>query len=61
MEKQPKLAESVRTQQELILKEWIALQLAATTLRRDLMKESELRDQSREFLSLFTQGPGGER
>ena len=59
MEKQPKLAESVRTQQELILKEWLALQLAATTLRRDLMKESELRDHSREFLSLFTKALEG--
>ena len=59
MEKQPKLAESVRTQQELILKDWIALQLASTTLRRDLMKESELRDHSREFLSLFSKALEG--
>ena len=59
MEKPPKLAETVRTQQELILKEWIAFQLAATTLRRDLMKEHELRDHSREFLSLFTRALEG--
>ncbi|MEP7150667.1 MAG: STAS domain-containing protein [Nitrospira sp.] len=59
MEKQRKLAESVRTQQEAILKDWVALQLTASTLRRDLIKESELRDQSREFLSLFTKSLEG--
>jgi rsbT co-antagonist protein RsbR len=36
-----------------ILAEWIRLQLAATTLRADLMKESELREQSRDMLSLL--------
>jgi rsbT co-antagonist protein RsbR len=36
-----------------VLAEWVQLQLAATTLRSDLMKESELREQSREFLSLL--------
>ncbi len=59
MVNQNKLAESVRTQQEVILKDWVAFQLAATSLRRDLMKESELRDQSREFLSLFAQALHG--
>ncbi|MCW5799018.1 MAG: STAS domain-containing protein, partial [Nitrospira sp.] len=36
-----------------ILNDWVEFQLNAITLRRDLMKESELREQSREFLSLF--------
>ena len=36
-----------------VLAEWIQLQLAAVTLRSDLMKESELREQSREFVGLF--------
>ncbi len=36
-----------------VLAEWIRLQLAATTLRADLMRESELREQSRELLSLL--------
>lgn len=36
-----------------ILTEWMRLQLAATTLRADLMKESELREQSRDLLSLL--------
>ena len=36
-----------------VLAEWMRLQLAATTLRADLMKENELREQSRELLSLL--------
>ena len=36
-----------------LLPEWIDRQLAAGTLRRDLMKEDELREQSRRFLQLF--------
>ena len=36
-----------------VLAEWIRLQLAATTLRGDLMKENELREQSRDLLSLL--------
>ena len=55
MEKRHKLTETMRTQQDVILKEWMECQLAATTLRRDLIKEGELRDQSRVFLSLLTQ------
>ena len=55
MEKRTKLAEIVRNQQDIILKDWVDFQLSAITLRRDLMKESELREQSREFLNLFTQ------
>src|SRR5262249_15283503 len=33
-----------------LLSEWIANQLAATTMRRDLLKADELEDQSRRFL-----------
>jgi rsbT co-antagonist protein RsbR len=36
-----------------LLADWIREQLAATTLRGDLMKESELREQSRRFLNLL--------
>ncbi|MEJ0037249.1 MAG: STAS domain-containing protein [Gammaproteobacteria bacterium] len=36
-----------------VLAEWVELQLASTSLRSDLMKQGELREQSREFLSLF--------
>jgi rsbT co-antagonist protein RsbR len=41
------------SQEKDVLADWIQNQLAANTLRGDLMKESELREQSREFLSLF--------
>jgi rsbT co-antagonist protein RsbR len=36
-----------------VLADWVKLQLASGSLRSDLMKETELREQSREFLSLF--------
>jgi rsbT co-antagonist protein RsbR len=39
-------------EQEL-LKQWISRQLAATTLRRDLVSDAVLREQSTEFLGLF--------
>jgi rsbT co-antagonist protein RsbR len=55
MEKRHKLTETMGTQQDVILKEWVEFQLASTNLRPNLMKEHELRDQSREFLNLFTQ------
>jgi rsbT co-antagonist protein RsbR len=38
-----------------LLPEWIRRQLAAKTYRGDLMKEDELREQSRKFLSLVRQ------
>jgi rsbT co-antagonist protein RsbR len=38
---------------EELLAEWLKAQLAASTLRTDLMKESELRQQSRELLGLL--------
>jgi rsbT co-antagonist protein RsbR len=43
----------ISAQEKELLADWIQNQLSATTLRGDLMKESELREQSREFLSLF--------
>jgi rsbT co-antagonist protein RsbR len=42
----------VHAHQEL-LADWIREQLSASTLRADLMKEGELREQSRELLSLM--------
>jgi rsbT co-antagonist protein RsbR len=41
------------SQEKDVLADWIQNQLASSTLRGDLMKETELREQSREFLSLF--------
>jgi rsbT co-antagonist protein RsbR len=42
----------MKSQKELLL-EWVQTQLAADSMRSDLMKESELKEQSREFLGLF--------
>jgi rsbT co-antagonist protein RsbR len=36
-----------------ILSDWVAQQLAAVTLRRDLINDAELREQSRRFLEAF--------
>jgi rsbT co-antagonist protein RsbR len=36
-----------------VLNEWVQLQLAATTLRSDLMSERDLREQCREFIQLL--------
>jgi len=45
--------------QKDLLADWIQAQLAATTLRANLMKENELREQSREFLSLMQAATDG--
>lgn len=55
MQKSSQFAQSLHGQRESLLKEWIARQLATTSLRRDLMKESELREQSSQFLDAFIQ------
>ena len=43
----------VLSNEQDILREWVRLQLAASSVHSDLIKENELREQSREFLSLF--------
>jgi rsbT co-antagonist protein RsbR len=48
----------VLANEQEVLNEWVQLQLASVTLRSDLMKESELREQSREFISLFRAAVG---
>jgi rsbT co-antagonist protein RsbR len=49
------LADDIRARQDVILKDWIVYQLSGLTLRRDLLKESELRESSRHFLDLFSE------
>ena len=49
------MADEIRRRQDEILNDWIAYQLSALTLRRDLLKESELRETSRRFLELFAE------
>jgi len=48
-----RLPDILRKNERELLANWIEQQLVAVTLRRDLMKETELQEQSREFLSLF--------
>jgi rsbT co-antagonist protein RsbR len=49
------IPEIVAKYEDELLDEWVAAQLAATSLRRDLMRDEDLREQSRRFLTLFTQ------
>ena len=50
---QTSLAQLFQKHQQQILEDWIRQQLGAATLRSDLLKENELREQSREFLKNF--------
>jgi len=50
---QTSLAQLFQKHQQQILEDWIRQQLGAESLRSDLLKESELREQSREFLKSF--------
>jgi rsbT co-antagonist protein RsbR len=47
------LPEIITRRESDLLTSWIREQLSVTTLRGDLMKESELREQSRQFLNLL--------
>jgi rsbT co-antagonist protein RsbR len=49
------LAEEIRKRQDAILKDWMGYQVGALTLRRELLKETELREDSRQFLDLFAE------
>src|SRR5262249_14496975 len=53
MSQKTQLASDIRDQQGQILDDWVNYQLSAITLRRDLLKEQELREASRHFLDLF--------
>jgi rsbT co-antagonist protein RsbR len=50
-----KLAEIVQNETRELLADWIEQQCAANTLRRDLMNERELREQSQQFLRTFSE------
>jgi len=49
-----RLADIIAANAEAILPEWTKLQLQSVTARRDLLRDDELQDQSRRFLSLMT-------
>ncbi|OAI50497.1 anti-anti-sigma factor [Betaproteobacteria bacterium SCGC AG-212-J23] len=51
MKSSSRLAGVIKNHEKEILADWIKEQLASTTLRGDLLKESELREQSRAFLA----------
>ena len=48
------LAQLISKNEQQLLEQWVSLQQSATTLRADLIKERELREQSREFLQQFS-------
>ncbi|OWK44286.1 STAS domain-containing protein [Fimbriiglobus ruber] len=52
--KNPRIAEILERHEAALLADWLAAQKASPTYRPDLIKEGELRDQSREFLRLLT-------
>jgi rsbT co-antagonist protein RsbR len=52
------LRKVIAQSQKELLADWVQAQLSATTLRSDLMKENELREQSRELLALLQAATG---
>ena len=48
-----RISDMISKRESDLLADWIREQLAAMTFRGDLMKESELREQSRQFLNLI--------
>jgi rsbT co-antagonist protein RsbR len=52
-EQQSKVAQLLRKHEQDLLRQWLSYQISATTMRADLIKESDLREQSRRFLQLF--------
>jgi rsbT co-antagonist protein RsbR len=48
-----RIPEMIARRESDLLADWVREQLAATTLRGDLMREAELREQSRQFLNLI--------
>jgi rsbT co-antagonist protein RsbR len=55
-----KIAETLARQKTTILEDWIRAQLAATTLRSDLMDVAKLRTESTHFLDLLSAAAGRE-
>jgi rsbT co-antagonist protein RsbR len=50
-----RLPEIIKRREQDLLERWIKEQLSDVTMRRELVSESQLREQSREFLGLVTQ------
>jgi rsbT co-antagonist protein RsbR len=54
-EQQSKVAQLLRKNERDVLQQWLSYQISATTMRADLIKESDLREESRRFLQLFNE------
>ena len=48
-----RIARGIESNEADILKDWLRLQIGSTSGRPDLIRESDLREQSREFIDLF--------
>ena len=53
-----RLPEIIKRREQDLLERWVTEQLSAISLRRDLLSEAQLREQSREFLLLLAQAAG---
>jgi rsbT co-antagonist protein RsbR len=53
-----RLPEIIKRREQDLLERWIKEQLSAVTTRRDLVSESQLKEQSREFLGLVAEAAG---
>ena len=53
-EQKSKVAQLLRKNERDVLQQWLSYQISAATMRADLIKESDLREESRRFLQLFT-------
>ena len=49
------IADVISRSEREILSEWVNHQLTAVTMRRELLKDDEVREQSRRFLTLFSE------
>ncbi|HKQ77632.1 MAG TPA: STAS domain-containing protein [Blastocatellia bacterium] len=56
-----RISEMISSREPDLLADWLKEQMSATTLRGDLMKESELREQSRQFLNLVVRATSQQR
>ncbi|WP_142848674.1 STAS domain-containing protein [Telmatospirillum sp. J64-1] len=50
-----RIPELLRQQQQALLTDWLDRQMSSSTLRPDLIREQDLREQSRRFLSLLAE------
>ena len=54
------VAQIIEKNQQQVLEQWLTLQMGAATRRADLIKQTELREQSRDFLQQFVAATNAE-